>query len=197
MHSLRSTLLVLGGCPQLATLLTEFPGRWEGEKAVFPVGNRRGSPKWLPNWPDAKRMATPRFDLLSANATPAASAEGRVNSRGRLGSIRRAACLGWYLAIAIAAIADTVNTGLPAAGLAALFLGCSVLVLLWPGGFTLERAMIRSLLMGFIGLLAGVLACLAAPSGTLTQAEFLTFGAMSMLFGVLAAFPLALATALR
>ena len=112
-------------------------------------------------------------------------------------SIRRAACLGWYLAIAIAAIADTVNTGLPAAGLAALFLGCSVLALLWPGGFTLERAMIRSLLMGFIGLLAGVLACLAAPAGTLAQAEFLTFGAMSMLFGVLAAFPLALATALR
>ena len=142
-------------------------------------------------------MVTPRFDLLSPKTPPATSSDGSATVRSGAAAVRRAACLGWYLAIAIAAVADTVNTGLPAAGLAALFLGCSVLVLIWPVGFTLERAMIRSLLMGFIGLLAGVLACLAAPSGTLTQAEFLTFGAMSMLFGVLAAFPLALATALR
>ncbi len=142
-------------------------------------------------------MATPRIDLTSANPPSTALSGVQASAKTQGGSIRRAACLGWYLAIAIAAVADTIQTGLPAAGLAALFITLSVLALLWPAGFTLERAMIRSLLMGFIGLLAGVLACLAAPSGTLTQAEFLTFGAMSMLFGVLAAFPLALATALR
>jgi hypothetical protein len=112
-------------------------------------------------------------------------------------SIRRGACLGWYAALAIAAVADTIQTGLPAAGLAALFIALSVLALLWPVGFTLERAMIRSLLMGLIGLITGILVCIAAPTGTLAQAEFLAFGAMSMLFGVLAAFPLALAAALR
>lgn len=109
----------------------------------------------------------------------------------------RAACLGWYLAIAIAAMADTITTGLLAAGLAAVFVSCSVVVLLWSAGFTVERAMIRSLLMGIIGLMAGASVCAAAPAGSLAQAEFLTFGAMSMLFGVLAAFPLALASAMR
>lgn len=142
-------------------------------------------------------MATPQIDLTSANLPSTASAGAQASAKTRMGSIRRGACLGWYLAIAMAAVADTVQTGLPAAGLAAVFVGGSVVALLWPVGFTLERAMLRSLLMGFIGLLAGIIICLAAPAGTLAQAEFLTFGAMSMLFGVLAAFPLAFATALR
>lgn len=141
-------------------------------------------------------MATPRFDLFLSK-TPAAASEGRDIASTRSAGLQRAACLGWYAAIAIAAIVDTINTGLPAAGLSALFVGCAVLAMLWPTGFTVERAMMRSLLMGFIGFIAGVLACLAAPAGTLVQAEFFTFGVMSMLFGVLAAFPLALATALR
>ena len=142
-------------------------------------------------------MATSVTDLYPARASTAQQSGAALAREPRFGRLRRSACIGWYLAIAIAAVADTMTTGLPAAGLAAVFVACSVLALLWPTGCTVERAMIRSLLVGFIGLLAGVLACLAAPSGTLTQAEFLTFGAMSMLFGVLAAFPLALATALR
>ena len=142
-------------------------------------------------------MPAPWIDLTTANSPSTAPAEVQADSSGRLGSIQRAACLGWYLAVAIAAIADTVNTGLPAAGLGAAFVGLSVLALLWSAGWTVERAMVRCLLVGLIGLVAGVACCGAAPNGTIAQAEFLTFGAMSMLFGVLAALPLAVATALR
>lgn len=142
-------------------------------------------------------MATPVTDLYPARASTAQQSEAAPALKARLGWLRRSACIGWYLAIAIAAVADTMTTGLPAAGLAAVFVACSVLALLWPTGFTVERAMIRSLLVGVIGLLAGVAVCVAAPAGSFAQAEFLTFGAMSMLFGVLGAFPLALASALR
>lgn len=142
-------------------------------------------------------MATPLTALYSTRS-PAVPQSGEASACSpRFGRVCAAACLGWYLAIAIAAVADTMTTGLPAAGLAAVFVGCSVLAVLWSAGFTVERAMIRSLLMGLIGLMAGGVVCLAAPAGSLAQAEFLTFGAMSMLFGVLAAFPMALATALR
>ena len=142
-------------------------------------------------------MATPVTDLYPARASTAQQSEAAPALKARFGRLRRSACIGWYLAIAIAAVADTMTTGLPAAGLAAVFVACSVLALLWPTGCTVERAMIRSLLVGVIGLLAGVAVCVAAPAGSFAQAEFLTFGAMSMLFGVLGAFPLALASALR
>ena len=142
-------------------------------------------------------MATSVTDLYPARASTAQQSGAAPALKPRFGWLRRSACIGWYLAIAIAAVADTMTTGLPAAGLAAVFVACSALALLWPTGFTVERAMIRCLLMGVIGLLVGVAVCVAAPAGSFAQAEFLTFGAMSMLFGVLGAFPLALASALR
>jgi hypothetical protein len=83
---------------------------------------------------------------------------------------------------------------MPAATLAAVFVFASVGAFLWAGERTAERVMLRSLLVGLIGLAAGVFACIGAPPGSVAAAEFLCFGAMAMLFGILAALPPALAS---
>jgi hypothetical protein len=114
-----------------------------------------------------------------------------------MGSIGRAAILGWYLAMGLAAWGDTLLTGKPAALLAAILVGGSTTAFLWAGGMHLERIMLRSLLVGLIGLAAGVFAYVGAPPGSEAAAEFLCFGAMAMLFGVLAAFPPALIATAR
>ncbi len=139
-------------------------------------------------------MAAPRIDLVPPESPSTAFAEAQAAQRGRMGSIGRAAGLGWYLAIALAAIGDTVMTELPAASLAALFVFASLGALLWAGVVTAERVMLRSLLVGLIGLAAGVITCISAPPDSGAAAEFLCFGAMAMLFGILAAFPPAIAS---
>ena len=146
---------------------------------------------------DAGHMAVPRVDLIPLESPSTASAEAQATRTCRMGSIGRAAVLGWYAAVGLAAWSDTAMTGKPAAVLAASFVAAATGVLLWAGGRTLERIMLRSLLVGLIGLVAGALACASAPAGSASGAEFLCFGAMSMLFGILAALPPALATTLR
>ncbi len=146
---------------------------------------------------DAGHMAVPHIDLVPPESPSTASAEAQAARQGRMGSIGRAAVLGWYLAIGLAAWADTLMTGQPAALLAACLVGGSITAFVWAGGMNMERLMLRGLLVGLIGLAAGAFACAGSPPGSEAAAEFLCFGAMAMLFGVLAALPPALMAALR
>ncbi len=142
-------------------------------------------------------MAVPHIDLVPSESPSTASAEAQAARQGRMGSIGRAAVLGWYLAIGLAAWADTQMTGQPAALLAVCLVGGSTAAFLFVGGVNLERLMLRSLLVGLIGLAAGAFACAGSPPGSEAAAEFLCFGAMAMLFGVMSAFPPALVATSR
>lgn len=112
----------------------------------------------------------------------------------RMGPVGRAMVVGWYLGLIAAAVADATLTGQFEAVLALAFVLSGTAAFLLTEGFTFDRAMARSLLVGSIGLVAGGLACLSSPSGTHAAASFLCFGAMAMLFGILATLPLALAS---
>ena len=134
-------------------------------------------------------MAAPRVALAPLVSPSSVLTEVPVTRTRRASSIGWAACFGWYLALTVGAWADAAITGQPAALAAVVFVGVATITLLRVGGWTAERAALRSLLMGLIGLCAGMSACVAAPSGSAMAAEFLCFGVMSMLLGVLAALP--------
>jgi hypothetical protein len=136
-------------------------------------------------------MATPQIDLILPEPPSTAIAGTQAICQGRAGSIRRAAAFAWYCSLVLAAVGDTAMTGKPAAILAALFVGGSVSAFYWAGQLTPERAVLRSLLVGVIGLAAGAVACAGSPPGSALQAEFLCFGAMSMFFGILTTLPMA------
>lgn len=142
-------------------------------------------------------MAVPRIALLPLESPPTAHAEAQADHHGRRGSIGRAAICGWYVAIGLAAWLDAVVTGHHEALLASIFVAGSTGALLWAGQMNLERMMLRSLLVGLIGLAAGVIGSVSAPAGSGIAATCLCFGAMAMLFGVLMALPPALMTTLR
>jgi hypothetical protein len=144
-------------------------------------------------WVDAGAMAAPRIDLAPLGTSSTAYAEAQMSRIRRAGSIGWAAAIGWYVALAMAAIGDAVSSGHLTAVVAMAFVGLSVVSLLWAGGYSLDRVMCRCLLMGVIGLLAGVAACLATPWQSAIAGECLCFGAMAMLFAVLMTFPPALA----
>ena len=146
---------------------------------------------------DAAGMAVPQIDLVPQDSPSTISSEVQATPECRMGPIGRAAFFGWYIALASAAILDALATGKPAALLAGVFVAASTVALLWAGGVSCERALLRSLLVGLIGLISGVLASMAASFAPVMAAEYLCFGAMSMLFGVMAALPLALMTATR
>jgi len=137
-------------------------------------------------------MAAPRVDLAPLVSPSSVLTEVPVTRTRRASSIGWAACFGWYLALILAAWSDAAMSGQPAAMIAAVFVGISTLFLLRVGGWNAERVVLRSLLVGFIGLLAGLAAYLAAPGGSASAAEFLCFGVMSMLLSILAALPAAL-----
>ena len=113
----------------------------------------------------------------------------------RAGSIGWAAAFGWYLALGLAGVADCVSSGHATAVLAFAFVALSVGSLLWAGGYSLDRIMCRCLLMGVIGLVAGITACMATPWQSAMAGECLCFAAMTMLFAVLMTFPPAMAAA--
>jgi hypothetical protein len=122
-------------------------------------------------------------------AVPAPSAQHA--DRDLAGDLARAAALAWYVGLVLAAVGDTVVTGKPAAIFAVLFVAGSMAAFCWAGPLTPERVVLRSLLVGLIGLAAGAVACVGSPPGSIIAAEFLCFGAMTMLFGILATLPMA------
>ena len=136
-------------------------------------------------------MATHQIDLVLPESPSNAVAQTQATRCGWADSIWRLAAFAWYCSLVLAAVGDTAMTGKPAAILAVLFVGGSLSAFYWAGPLTPERAVLRSLLVGVIGLAAGAVSCAGLPPGSALQAEFLCFGAMSMFFGMLATLPMA------
>lgn len=136
-------------------------------------------------------MATHQIDFVLPESPSTAVAGTQAAGNDWKESIWRAAAIAWYCSLVLAAVGDTAMTGKPAAILAVLFVGGSLSAFYWAGPLTSERAVLRSLLVGVIGLAAGAIACAGSPPGSALQAEFLCFGAMSMFFGILATLPMA------